>query len=240
YSPEAVARGVWWKDIAAWCDSSLGSEFYAESSVTEPRLVFTHHEGCTDGRSAPVNGSDDVQQKDTEEKTSEEDKEVEHLEEEEAEVVQDDLSEKTKAWGLLLRIAILYVGQCPSDGNNLREVKNDWLKVKQDKDKTFETYAAEERQAYEKMQVMYQWSGVECPTEYERIIKFMKGLNSGLADAYSKKLRKQDRRAEELTYRSMPSLSDDNRSSKQRHQSRQRHWCKYCQKEVFHSIENCW
>ncbi|KAF4695980.1 hypothetical protein FOZ60_002684 [Perkinsus olseni] len=235
-------------------------------------LVFTHHEGCTDGRSAPVNGSDDVQQKDTEEKTSEEDKEVEHLEEEEAEVVQDDLSEKTKAWGLLLRIAILYVGQCPSDGNNLREVKNDWLKVKQDKDKTFETYAAEERQAYEKMQVMYQWSGVECPTEYERIIKFMKGLNSGLADAYSKKLRKQDRRAEELTYRSMvndlslldhsmslvfpwekldsaknekksksgssggvensksstspspsagvsqPSLSDDNRSSKQRHQ----------------------
>ncbi|KAF4721803.1 hypothetical protein FOZ62_016016, partial [Perkinsus olseni] len=127
-------------------------------------LVFTHHEGCTDGRSAPVNGSDDVQQKDTEEKTSEEDKEVEHLEEEEAE--------------------------CPSDGNNLREVKNDWLKVKQDKDKTFETYAAEERQAYEKMQ-------------YERIIKFMKGLNSGSAEAYSKKLRKQDRRAEELTYRSM-------------------------------------
>ncbi|KAF4649044.1 hypothetical protein FOL46_002169, partial [Perkinsus olseni] len=286
YSPEAVARGVWWKDIAAWCDPSLGSAFHAESSVIlrrlqtdyvldvplatfvffytlefrceskvkqqrgrdvlrayldsneseatqfllslekgekctllganalpsddaladgsgSCRLVFTHHEGCTDGRSAPVNGSDDVLQKDTEEKTSEEDKEVEHLEGEEAEVVQDDLSEKTKAWGLLLRIAILYVGQCPSDGNNLREAKNDWLKVKQDKDKTFETYAAEERQAYEKMQVMYQWSGVECPTEYERIIKFMKGLNSGLADAYSKKLRKQDRRAEELTYRSM-------------------------------------
>ncbi|KAF4648925.1 hypothetical protein FOZ61_002003, partial [Perkinsus olseni] len=49
------------------------------------RLVFNHHEGCTDGRSAPVNGSDDVQQKDTEEKASEKDKEVEHSEEEEAE-----------------------------------------------------------------------------------------------------------------------------------------------------------
>ncbi|KAF4738630.1 hypothetical protein FOZ63_015235, partial [Perkinsus olseni] len=47
-------------------------------------------------------------------------------------------------WGMLLRIGILYVGVNPSEGNNIKKVKTDWLAVKQGKSETFEGYVANE------------------------------------------------------------------------------------------------
>ncbi|KAF4753804.1 hypothetical protein FOZ62_019385, partial [Perkinsus olseni] len=209
----------------------------------------------------------------------------------------DDKEEITiNEWGVLLRVGILYVGVNPSEGNNIKKVKTDWLAVKQGKSETFEGYVANERQRFEKLSLTCDWAGIDAPSEYDRIVHFISNVSPTLSSAYTKSLRRKNKRPEDLTYRdvisditninigmsidfpwdrssastSNQSGTSNNQESKKEHQTsatttsnngkgakstksdpasiggshhqkeRQKQWCKYCEREVFHKPEHCW
>ncbi|KAF4648489.1 hypothetical protein FOL47_003160, partial [Perkinsus chesapeaki] len=301
YSPEMIARNIESDDIEAWTNSTIGSEFYAESSsilrtlevaysldVPLATFVFFYtlekrcdskikqqrardvirtyfassREECINflrtlesgegyslvnsqsvpsdielenglgairldfcvreppaeqvlptskASTAPVAGTSEEEAAATKAVDKKEGKEEERLgiakekdDKVDRDVVYDETSKdeaKINEWGMLLRIGILYVGLNPSEGNNIKRAKADWLAIKQGKNEAFEAYVADERQHFEVLSVACEWAGIDVPSDYDRIVHFISNLSSDMASYYTKLLRKHNRRAEELTYK---------------------------------------
>ncbi|KAF4708580.1 hypothetical protein FOZ63_012828, partial [Perkinsus olseni] len=81
------------------------------------------------------------------------------------------------AWGLLLRLGLLYVAELADGTVELAKADSAWKSVRQKKGESFEVYEVNEQQSFEVYQALRAWVELPPISDHERAVSFISKSN---------------------------------------------------------------